>query len=199
MSTKPNAAKLRITLEGIEPAPWREIDIRLLSSLKTLHEALQAVFLWKNSHLWEFQIDGKRYGSDFCIEEGDDVGRARTMRIAKLVNADVKEFRYIYDFGDYWVHKIEILSLFHAKDDIRLPRFVAGECSAPPDDIGGVPGYEYFLDEILNNPGHPERKNYEHFIDDPLAGTFKPDDMKVDIVNFMMKSVARKKPKPKAA
>jgi len=194
-----NAVKLRITLEGINPAPWREIDVRLSSSLKTLHEAIQAAFLWQNSHLWEFQIGEKDYGTDFCVDEGDDIGRARTMRIAKIVDNNIKEFSYVYDYGDYWVHNIEILSLIHVEDNVRLPRVVAGERAAPPDDIGGAPGYEYFLEEILNNPKHPERENYEHFIDDPLVGTFNPEDMKSSIVNIMMKSVARAKPKSRAA
>lgn len=198
MNAKPNAVKLRITLEGINPAPWRDVEVRLSSSLKTLHEALQAAFLWQNSHLWEFEVNGKRYGSDFCIEEGNGISRARTMRIAKIVENNVKEFHYVYDFGDDWRHTIEIFSLYHAEDNVRLPRLVAGERAAPPDDIGGVPGYEYFLEEILKNPDHPEYENYEHFINDPLSGKFNPEDMKQDAANFMMKSIARAK-KSKAA
>ena len=199
MIMKPNAAKLRITIEGINPAPWREIEIRVSSSLKMLHDTLQAAFLWQNTHLWEFEVDGKRYGTDFCIAEGDDIGRAQTMRIAKIVENDVKKFTYIYDFGDHWVHTIEILSLFYTEDNVRLPRFVSGEYAAPPENIGGIPGYEYFLDKILKNPKHPERENYEHFINDALFGIFDPEEVKPELINIFIKRIARAKSQSKTS
>jgi hypothetical protein len=191
VNTQQNAVKLRITLEDIDPAPWREIEIRLSASLKGLHDALQTAFLWEDSHLWEFKVNGQNYSADSYAEDGNGIIPARRMRLNKIVEKGIKEFTYIYDFGDYWVHHIEILSVFHVDANQKLPRFITGQYSAPPEDIGGAPGYEYFLEEILNNPDHPERENYEHIIEDHAHRIFDPKDLKQDDVNFLMNRLAR--------
>lgn len=38
---------------------------------------------------------------------------------------------------------------------IEYPRFVAGERRAPPEDVGGVPGYEEFV-RAVTRPRHRE-------------------------------------------
>ena len=40
----------------------------------------------------------------------------------------------------------------------RLPRCVARQRACPPEDCGGVPGYEQAL-EIMANPAHPEHQD----------------------------------------
>ncbi len=199
--TPDNTAILRITLPELSPSPWREVEVRLSMNLKKLHDTIQAIFGWYDYHLWEFDVNEKRYGPPQDQEWGEGkVLRAQNLKLERLIKDDVRSFLYVYDFGDHWVHHIEILSTDNVDDtDMRLPRFIKGEYSAPPEDIGGPPGYEYFLKEILPNPNHPERECYEHLINDPFAGAFDSNDIQLDVIRGLLGRVARRKPKPKAA
>ena len=55
-------ARLRITLQEIEPVVWRRIDVPLSSTLLALHDFIQFVFGWTDSHLFEFEVGARRYG-----------------------------------------------------------------------------------------------------------------------------------------
>ena len=64
-------------------------------------------------------------------------------------------FRYEYDFGDSWQHKI----LFEGTPPVDLkakyPLCMEGERACPPEDCGGVWGYGDFL-KAIRNPKHEE-------------------------------------------
>jgi hypothetical protein len=63
--------RLKITLEHVVPAPWREIEIRSDKTLPHLHDAIQAAFLWYDMHLWDFGIGDRKYqmkSEDFWVE-----------------------------------------------------------------------------------------------------------------------------------
>ncbi len=199
--TSDNTAVLRITLPEVSPSPWREVEVRLSMNLKKLHDTIQAIFGWYDYHLWEFDVNEKRYGPPQDQEWGEEkVLLAQNLKLEKLIKDDVRSFLYVYDFGDHWVHHIEIFSTAYVDDtDMRLPRFIKGEYRAPPEDIGGPPGYEYFLKEILPNPNHPERECYEHLINDPLEGAFDINDIQPDVIRGLLGRVARKRPKSRAA
>lgn len=67
----PQVLRLKITLEHVEPAPWREIEIRSDKTLPHLHDAIQAAFLWYDMHLWDFGIGDRKYqmkSEDFWVE-----------------------------------------------------------------------------------------------------------------------------------
>ena len=149
--------------------------------------------------MWEFRAGGQRYGPEAEMgRDGDPVRLARNMRLGTLVEKGVKRLDYTYDFGDDWRHGIEILDLFPVTDEERLPRFIAGKHHAPPEDIGGPFGYQYFL-EIAQNPDHPDWEDYEHLIDDPIHGPFNPHDIQLETIKALMSRCARRKPAKKKA
>lgn len=39
--------------------------------------------------------------------------------------------------------------------DVKYSRCIEGERHRPPEDVGGIGGYENFL-KAINNPNHPE-------------------------------------------
>nr|WP_262928171.1 plasmid pRiA4b ORF-3 family protein [Rhizobium mesosinicum] len=54
-------ARIRIQLDDIEPSIWRRVDVPLTMSLKRLHDVIQAVMLFEDYHLFEFEAGGRCY------------------------------------------------------------------------------------------------------------------------------------------
>lgn len=181
-----DAARLRITLLDLDPAPWREIDVPLSMTFKGLHEAIQAAFLWFDAHLWEFEFDGRIYGLPFDGDNGERrIYKADVARLTKLRQTPTGTFYYTYDMGDFWVHRIEVLKLFVAEQGARLPRFLTGQWRTPPEDIGGPPGFAAFC-AILNDPSHPGHDD----LLDWFGGPFDPIDIEDDIIHIQMGRLA---------
>lgn len=69
---------------------------------------------WLNCRLHEFEIAGERYGiPDPDYDYGESVLTEQRVRIATALG-EAKSFRYVYDFGDDWEHRIAV--------ERRLPR-----------------------------------------------------------------------------
>lgn len=189
-------ARIRITLEDMKPAIWRRVELPVTNSLKTLHLAIQACMLFENYHLFQFDIGDAAYGIRF---DDDDAFMVRTrdaahMRINKLVERGITSFTYTYDFGDNWRHRIEIEEISSTIPGTNYPRFVDGERRAPPEDVGGTPGFEEFL-EVMSKPRHPERKSMIEWYGRP----FDPADISPDEISARMAKLAKRRAQGKAA
>lgn len=157
---EPQVLRLKITLEHVDPAPWREIDIRSDKTLPHLHDSIQAAFLWNNLHLWDFEIGDRKYqvkSEEFWIEPmfGPAVMDVTRKRLDFFLNSKVPLVVYTYDFGDDWTHRIEVISKRPIEPNEALPHFVGGQWATPPEDIGGPPMYEVFK-EAREDASHPE-------------------------------------------
>lgn len=58
------------------------------------------------------------------------------------VLGDTKKFIYNYDFGDSWAHEIKISKILDHDPRMNYPACIAGENACPPEDCGGIPGFE---------------------------------------------------------
>ena len=67
---------------------------------------------------------------------------------------------YVYDYGDYWQHTIQLEERV-LSDQPRVLSCLAGERACPPEDVGGTSGYERML-KVLADPTDDE---YESFIE----------------------------------
>jgi hypothetical protein len=183
-------ARIRITLEDMKPAIWRRVELPATNSLKTLHLAIQACMLFENYHLFRFDVGDAAYGIRF---DDDDAFMIRTrdaanMRIGKLIERGITSFTYTYDFGDDWRHRIEIEEITPAIPGIDYPRFVDGERRAPPEDVGGTPGFEEFLNAMAK-PRHPERASMVQW----YGSVFDPTDISLDEINARTAKLAKRR------
>ncbi|OFZ13213.1 MAG: hypothetical protein A2X86_09225 [Bdellovibrionales bacterium GWA2_49_15] len=131
--------ELRITLEDTEPAVWRKILVPQTISLENLHYVVQMAMGWENDHLYSFTINKKEYG------EGDEDGfgelpRSLKTRLGKCL-LGVDEFSYLYDFGDNWEHRIEVIGFADHPQGLSTPLCTDGENACPPEDCGGAGGF----------------------------------------------------------
>ena len=185
-------ARLRITLEEIEPVVWRQIDVPLSSTLLALHDVIQFAFGWTDSHLFEFEIGGRRYGQPEYDVDGDEkLYKAARIRLKTVHDRGIEQFLYVYDFGDDWRHDIVIEEVRDGEPDVDYPAFVEGERRGPPEDVGGVSGFMEFLEAMLN-PLHEEHESVVRW----YGRRFEPDDIDEQRVRmcFAMAAARRRGP-----
>ena len=188
---QPNALQIRVTLSEIEPAIWRELVVPWAWHLGQLHLAIQAAFNWWNCHLHEFNIGGLRYGDPELLDEDGfpDSPRAFDESEVRLLDFDRGRgvtFSYLYDFGDCWRHTIEIGQPLALDVPPKVGACVAGARARPPEDVGGVDGYERFLAIMAdrNDPEHAEMKRW-------CGGHFDPDWFDLTLTDNDVKNALR--------
>jgi len=184
-----NALRLKISLASIDPAPWRVVDVPVSMNLTGLHRTIQGAFLWHDCHLWHFEVGEKRYGPLWVGGEHEGFYNPDNKRLSFLTKLVGQDFRYVYDMGDWWEHRIEILDQIYAPAGTRLPIFIEGAGRTPPEDVGGPPGFTHFL-ESLADPGHPDHGHMLNSYGQP----FDADDIEETIVRIMLKREAAMRP-----
>jgi len=188
MSTK--IARIRIELEHIAPLIWRRVDVSLTTNLRALHEIIQAVMPWENYHLYQFAVGERVYGEPDPEDAvwGRKIYQAKGMRLGTLVDRGVTELLYTYDFGDDWHHRVIVEEVLDATPGTDYPTFIDGERTAPPEDVGGPPGFMDFV-EAMANPRHPQRKDLVRW----YGGPFNPVDFGADRIAESIRSIAQKR------
>lgn len=76
-------------------------------------------------------------------------------------------FTYLYDFGDGWEHHLSV-EWIDDNDGEPLAQgdawVVEGENACPPEDIGGIGGFQEFLDKLENEPYADETKEMREWV-----------------------------------
>ena len=170
--------ELHVELEDIEPPIWRRILVPATITLPKLHDLLQLVMGWTDSHLHSFQIGQKTFSTSHADLQELNMLDERKHTLESVLGDSIREFLYEYDFGDSWRHHIKVKSLAHPNTDWFYPLCVAGERAAPPDDVGGVMGYDEFLSAI-KNPKHEEHDSMLVWI----GGVFDPEGFDLNAIN----------------
>ena len=92
---------------------------------------------------------------------------------------DNRRADYTYDFGDNWKHQIELEEILPRDKNIKYPICIDGKRACPPEDCGGVWGYEDFL-RILNDPADERHEEMLEWI----GGEFDPEHFDAKEVIF---------------
>jgi hypothetical protein len=143
-------ARLRVSLRHVDPAVARVIDVPASATLPELHDVLQAAIGWSDSHLHQFVTPVATYGMEI---PGDDVWAEDQRDETRAHLTDLgAAFEYHYDFGDGWIHDVEMLGPGGA-----VPGCGDGHGACPPEDCGGPGGYSELL-EVLDDPTHAEHE-----------------------------------------
>jgi hypothetical protein len=177
-STGAPVYRLKLTLRGSQPRIWRRFLVPSDIKLKRLHDAVQAVMGWTNSHLHQFEAGGLLYGTsdrEFGVRR---ISENRTTLDAVL-RPPKGRMKYEYDFGDGWEHDIVLEEVLPPKPEGVYPIVEAGERACPPEDVGGIHGYYSFL-QALEDPSHPEHRDVVTWI----GGSFDPDAFTVREANL---------------
>ena len=151
--------QLKLTLAEIRPPIWRRLLVPNDITLRRLHNIIQEVGAWENYHLHAFVIAGTRYGRPDPYGKPSYRSDAH-VRLNALPLAEGTTFQYVYDFGDHWEIEVPVEKVLPLDgEDERQVLCLGGARAFPPEDSGGVPGYELLL-EALSDPKHPEHEEY---------------------------------------
>jgi hypothetical protein len=153
-----------------DPSVWRRLRVPADIRLDRFHLVLCAAMGWQDSHLHVFERGPERYGfPDPDLDIRDD----REVTLSALLVRPGDRLDYEYDFGDGWQHDVVLEAVEGGNHD--GPRCTGGAGRCPPEDVGGIPGYED-LRRVLAAPdeaGHAEALEWlglEHALDfDPAA------------------------------
>ena len=178
--------QLKVTLRGSRPSIWRRVEVDAGVTLFQLHQILQVVMGWTDSHLHQFRRGSTYYGEsdpEFGMERENE----RRIRLREVLRKTNERMVYEYDFGDGWEHDIVLETISSAASEKPAVRVLAGKGACPPEDVGGIGGYYGFL-EALRNPKHPEHREMLEW-----GGQFDPDAFEVDEINEYFQKRSRKR------
>lgn len=171
--------QLKVSLRGAKPPIWRRLLVPAEITLSKLHAAILAAFDWHGGHMHVFET---AYG-DFGQADRELGHRADgSVTLEQIAQQPKDKIRYTYDFGDDWIHDIVVEKISTPDPSTTCPRCTGGKRAAPPDDCGGIWGYEE-LRAILADPGHPEHDEWLEWLGLTDASQFTPDTFDTDAVN----------------
>lgn len=177
--------KLRVVLDDCRPAIWRQFIVPASIPLDRLHDVLQAIMGWTDSHLHSFTIAGQEFTEN--PEEPEQGIEERGVVLGMLIRKPRMKFTYLYDFGDGWAHTITVQSVEPIPEGQAIEvRCLAGQRRCPPEDVGGPWGYQEFL-ETIADPRHEEHQSAIEW----CGGSFDPREFDVNAVNLELAKVGR--------
>ncbi|MEV0805563.1 plasmid pRiA4b ORF-3 family protein [Micromonospora sp. NPDC050200] len=177
--------QLKVSMRGAKPPIWRRLLVPADISLARLHATIGAAFGWHGGHMHVFET---AYG-DFGRADRELGHRAGGSVTLEQVAPEVKDkFRYTYDFGDDWVHDILVEKVLAPDPSTDHPRCIGGKRAAPPDDCGGIWGYQELV-EVLADPAHPEHDERLEWLGLADASQFTPDTFDLEEVNRRLRAL----------
>ncbi len=139
--------QFKITLIGAQPPIWRRIQVPGSYTFYDLHVAIQNAMGWTDSHLHAYEIPGDnpaRIESPYAIEDMHEEPDAFTTQalLSSFLKEEGDTAIYEYDFGDRWRHEVVLERILPKDPGMKYPACLDGKRACPPEDCGGLRGYE---------------------------------------------------------
>lgn len=183
MPPKSAIYQLKITLRDSRPPIWRRVLVPGGFSLRKLHQVVQIAMGWTDSHLHQFAVGGINYGEPHPDDEME-MNDERRFTLDQVAPREKSKFTYEYDFGDGWDHEILVEKILPPEPGVKYPLCVKGKRACPPEDVGGVWGYDTFL-KAIRDPDHEEHDSYLEWI----GGEFDPEAFDLDEINQELRRI----------
>ena len=187
------ALELEVSLDLHTPCKRRIVVPENLNFYQ-FHNVLQECFAWKDCHLHQFVVDVNADGYPTRIiqpkwDEVEELPGVEAQDSLEVTLSDIfvsrKRIVYEYDFGDGWLHTIDLCKVI---DDCPnpYPQCIMAVGDAPMEDCGGPDGFAY-ITTVLNDPNHPEYQEISQWVQ---STWWHPLDVKQ--INIFIKNTHRK-------
>ncbi len=159
--------QFKITLLDSTPPIWRRIQVAD-ETLDQFHEQIQAAMGWSDSHLHHYRIEGKLYADPMLMQESFEeleYSDSTKVRLSEILpkRGGRYRFEYEYDFGDSWLHEIQFEGRVPVEAGKKYPICLDGARACPPEDVGGVWGYQDLL-EAISDPRHEAHQEMREWV-----------------------------------
>ncbi len=155
LNTESSEYHIRIKLNNAPVKIWRELVVPSNMSLELLAKLLIEVMGWKDCHLHQFRKNGvlfrsaKEMGNDALLAQFGSLALnkdANTVALSHVLQKKGDRMQFEYDFGDSWEHDVWVKGVReYSADEKPGVRLLKGKGACPPEDCGGVWGYDYLL------------------------------------------------------
>jgi len=175
-----NILQFKITLKDIKPKIWRRFLISDSWTFDKLHRIIQEIMGWENYHLYEFRFGNIRIilPDEGYLEENEL--DPKKVKVYEYLNKEKQKCEYVYDFGDSWEHEIIIEKIMPDQIGDKYPKCIDGERACPPEDCGGVGGYERIL-EVLKTGEDPGGEDVQELKE--WLGKWNPEEFDINKIN----------------
>jgi hypothetical protein len=171
--------QVKVTLNGTRPPIWRRLEVAGDVTLGTLHRVIQDAFGWWDSHLHVFETHVGSFGVPDRELGFADEGSVALREVAPRTGDRLK---YTYDFGDSWEHVIVVEKLVTGVPGTHYPRCTGGRKACPPEDCGGVWGYQELL-HAVRDPEHEDHDEMASWLEETIAPGFDPAKFEISEAN----------------
>jgi hypothetical protein len=159
--------QFKIQIEDItKPPVWRRVIVPATFTFHLFHYVIQAAFGWDGGHLYQFSERGSSSGEVIGIpgeEDWEPVTDSNTKKLKDVFTKEGKKYTYTYDFGDDWVHKITLEKIIDEKRTNAT--CIDGKGACPPENCGGVWGYEEMKEIFANKPNSKRAEEFRDWLD----------------------------------
>ena len=160
--------RVSAALAYTDPPIWRRLELASDLRLDELHRVLQAAFGWEDGHLHEFSTQNRTWEDDSRgawgpspFSSGPPPEPERKTLVGEVLASVGDRLDYLYDFGDSWEHVLMLEEILEAEPGAPRARVVEGDRAAPPEDCGGLPGYE----DLVTALADPENPEHSHLVE----------------------------------
>ena len=145
---------VRVALRGVNPPIWRKVIVPSNISLRLFGDLILELMGWMGEHLNQFRKGDACFAPAYQ-REGELPPLFGSVRNYNQEDVSLGEILcekgdtmvWEYDFGDGWVHDVRLSSVEeYADGEVRKIVFVGGKRACPPEDCGGIWGYENLLE-----------------------------------------------------
>jgi hypothetical protein len=180
------ALVVRVDLRGVRPPIWRRLKLASDLNLEQLDGIVQIAMGWAGGHLHSFDrwrpVDGEvttlslTTRRDEEYESGAGGQPEWEVELSQVLAKPKDWIAYTYDFGDDWNHRIALETAEPWVDGEPLAQCLGGRRACPPEDCGGIWGFEEILEALRQNPG-------DDWVDTEwFEGSFDPTDFDAEQV-----------------
>ncbi|MFF2317935.1 plasmid pRiA4b ORF-3 family protein [Arthrobacter sp. NPDC058097] len=191
--------RVRVSIVGSEPEIWRVLEVDSSLTLDRIHDVLQTALGWRDAHLHSFTdtdpyvrlraVNGhvrepRRWVSEDLLEDNEGDLPETAWALGKVLTSESGPLFYEYDFGDSWLHRLELIDSIPMPADVPRARLLDGARRAPLEDSGGIGGYYDMLDALADpaHEDHDELKEWVAWTVGPWQA-FDPEHLDIDALS----------------